>query len=397
MSDLGFLESLLDGAAVEWVPLGGAVGIQRGKRLIKSQLEDTGEFAVFQNSMTPLGYYHEANVEPDSAFIVCAGAAGEIGYSASGLWAADDVHFFQPPKTILSKYLYHWLLTQQPKILAQVRRASIPRLSKSVVERLSFPIPCPEDTKKSLEIQAEIVRILDAFIELTAELTVELFDRKKQYNHYRKKLLRFEDCDVEWKNLGYIGEVRMCKRVMKSQTSDVGDIPFFKIGTFGREASAFISRELFEDFKRRYNYPKIGEILISASGTIGKAVIFDGNDAYFQDSNIVWLENDESKVLNKYLFYFYPIANWHVSDGGVIKRLYNDNIKRTQIPVPYPNDPERSLAEQARIVAILDKFDALTTSLSDGLPREIALRQRQYDYYRDLLLSFPKHDEAAEA
>ena len=139
----------------------------------------------------------------------------------------------------------------------------------------------------------------------------------------------------------------------------------------------------------------MGEVLISASGTIGRSVVFDGEEAYFQDSNIVWLENDESKVLNKYLFYFYQIAKWHVSDGGVIKRLYNDNIKKTLIAVPYPDDPEKSLEEQARIVAILDKFDTLTTSLSEGLPREIKLRQQQYEYYRDLLLSFPKPEEAA--
>ena len=135
--------------------------------------------------------------------------------------------------------------------------------------------------------------------------------------------------------------------------------------------------------------------MISASGTIGRTVIFNGEEAYFQDSNIVWLENDESKVLNKYLFYFYQIAKWHVSDGGVIKRLYNDNIKKTLIAVPYPDNPEKSLEEQARIVAILDKFDTLTTSPTEGLPREIELRDKQYAYYRDQLLSFPKPDEMA--
>jgi type I restriction enzyme S subunit len=251
--------------------------------------------------------------------------------------------------------------------------------------------------EKSLEIQSEIVRILDTFTELTAELTAELSLRKKQYNHYRDQLLSFEEGEVEWKTLGWIGDVRMCKRIMKNQTSDSGDIPFFKIGTFGKEPDAYISRDVFEEYKERYSYPRVGEILISASGTIGRAVIFNGEDAYFQDSNIVWLENDESKVLNKYLFYFYQIASWNVSDGGVIKRLYNDNIKKTLIPIPFPNDPEKSLAEQARVVEILDKFDILTTSISEGLPREIELRQKQYEYYRDLLLSFPKShaDEAA--
>ncbi len=124
-------------------------------------------------------------------------------------------------------------------------------------------------------------------------------------------------------------------------------------------------------------------------------MIFDGQDAYFQDSNIIWIENDERKVLNKYLFYFYQVADWNPSDGGVIKRLYNDNLKKVKIPIPYPEDLDKSLTEQARIVAILDKFDALTTSLTEGLPREIELRQKQYEYYRDLLLNFPKPEVAA--
>ncbi len=203
-------------------------------------------------------------------------------------------------------------------------------------------------------------------------------------------MLSFEDKDVEWKQLGEIGEVRMCKRILKEQTSDVGEIPFYKIGTFGKEPNAYISRELFNEYKSKYNYPTIGDILISASGTIGRTVIFDGRDAYFQDSNIVWIENDESQVLNMYLFYFYQIAKWEISEGGTIQRLYNDNLKKTRIPIPYPNDPQKSIQEQERIIAILDKFDTLTTSISEGLPKEIEQRKKQYEYYRDMLLAFPK-------
>ncbi len=188
--------------------------------------------------------------------------------------------------------------------------------------------------------------------------------------------------------MGEVGKIRMCKRIFKDQTSDTGDIPFYKIGTFGKEPDAFISRELFDEFRKKYSYPKVGEVLISASGTIGRAVIFDGQVAYFQDSNIVWIENDERSVLNKYLYYFYQTAEWNPSDGGVIKRLYNDNLKKVKIPIPYANNPEKSLAEQARIVAILDKFDTLTNSITEGLPREIALRQQQYEYYREQLLTF---------
>ena len=179
---------------------------------------------------------------------------------------------------------------------------------------------------------------------------------------------------VEFKKLGDVGEVCMCKRIMKDQTSDSGEIPFFKIGTFGSTADSYISRELFDDYKKKYSYPKKGEILISASGTIGRSVIFDGKDAYFQDSNIVWISNDESAVLNKYLYYYYQIIDWKV-DGGTIKRLYNYNLKNATILVP-------SLSEQNRIVGILDTF----TASIENLKQQIAERRKQYEYYRDQLL-----------
>ena len=186
---------------------------------------------------------------------------------------------------------------------------------------------------------------------------------------------------VEYKKLGEIGKVCMCKRILKDQTSSSGDIPFFKIGTFGGSADAYISKDLFEEYVKKYSYPKKGDILISAAGTIGRTVVFDGNPSYFQDSNIVWLKHDESVVLNSYLRYIYSLNPWAVSTGGTIARLYNDNILNAVIPVP-------PLEEQQRIVDILDRFDALTTDISQGLPAEIEARRKQYEYYRDQLLTF---------
>lgn len=180
----------------------------------------------------------------------------------------------------------------------------------------------------------------------------------------------------------------MCKRILKAQTTSSGDIPFYKIGTFGGQADAFIPRALFEEYKRKYSYPRQGDILISASGTIGRAVIYDGSDAYFQDSNIVWLEHGEELVLNKYLFYLYRTIKWRAAEGGTIQRLYNDAIRQTLIPIP-------PLEEQERIVRLLDEFDTLTSSLTEGLPREIELRRQQYAYYRDQLLSFPREADAS--
>lgn len=173
---------------IKWKRLGEATEIKRGKRLVKSQLSKSGNYAVYQNSMTPLGYYHESNVKADTAFIICAGAAGEIGYSSDNFWAADDVYFFLVPETIKSKFLYYFLLTQQHKILAQVRRASIPRLSKTVIDRLIIPIP-------PLSEQARIVAILDKFDALTSSISEglprEIELRQKQYEYYRAQLLNF--------------------------------------------------------------------------------------------------------------------------------------------------------------------------------------------------------------
>lgn len=173
----------------------------------------------------------------------------------------------------------------------------------------------------------------------------------------------------------------MCKRILKSQTNTEAGIPFFKIGTFGKTADAFISEELFNEYKSKYSYPKKNDVLISCSGTIGRTVVFDGKPAYFQDSNIAWLENNENVVLNSYLKYCYELKPWKTETGGTIARLYNANIENAIIPVP-------SIEEQKRIVSILDRFDKLCNDISEGIPAEIEARKQQYEYYRDKLLTF---------
>ncbi|WP_231222100.1 restriction endonuclease subunit S [Helicobacter pylori] len=149
--------------------------------------------------------------------------------------------------------------------------------------------------------------------------------------------------------LGDIGKPCMCKRVMKHQTTRYGEIPFYKIGTFGNTADAFISKKLFLEYKTKYSFPKKGDILISASGTIGRAVIYDGKPAYFQDSNIVWIDNDETLVKNDFLFYAYSNVKWN-TEHTTILRLYNDNFRNTLIPLP-------PLNEQSAIANILSDLD----------------------------------------
>ncbi|WQY10924.1 restriction endonuclease subunit S [Helicobacter pylori] len=155
--------------------------------------------------------------------------------------------------------------------------------------------------------------------------------------------------------LGDIGKPCMCKRVMKHQTTRYGEIPFYKIGTFGNTADAFISKKLFLEYKTKYSFPKKGDILISASGTIGRAVIYDGKPAYFQDSNIVWIDNDETLVKNDFLFYAYSHVKWN-TEHTTILRLYNDNFRNTLIPLP-------PLNEQIAIANILSDVDHYLYSL----------------------------------
>ena len=253
------------------------------------------------------------------------------------------------------------------------------RISEKGLSRIRIPVP-------PLEVQCEIVRILDQFTTLEAELEAELEARRAQYEYYRNQLLSYDALasrgPVEWVKLGDIGTVKMCKRIHKKETADKGDVPFYKISSFGGAPTAFISRNQFMEYKSKYPYPKVGDLLISASGTIGRVVRFNGEDAYFQDSNIVWLDHDESIVSNRFLFYLYKVISWE-TEGGTIKRLYNSRILKQEIPVP-------SFCEQQRIADILDRFDALVNDISSGLPAEIAARRAQYEYYRDRLLSFPE-------
>ena len=175
--------------------------------------------------------------------------------------------------------------------------------------------------------------------------------------------------------LGEIGEVRMCKRILKKQTSLDYEIPFYKISTFGDKADTFIQREVYEEFKNKYNYPKKGDVLISAAGTIGKTVEFDGEESYFQDSNIVWIENDEAKVLNKYLYYYYKTEPWRTTGGSIIRRLYNSDLR--SLNITYPSEIEK----QKDIISILSALDT-KIELNNQINQQLEeMAKTTYDYW----------------
>ena len=167
--------------------------------------------------------------------------------------------------------------------------------------------------------------------------------------------IRFAAFTEAWeqRKLGDLGLVAMNRRIYREQTTETGDVPFYKIGTFGGEPDAYISRGLFEEYKSKYPYPEVGDILISASGSIGRTVEYTGKDEYFQDSNIVWLKHDE-RLNNSFLNHFYSLVKWHGLEGSTIKRLYNKNILDTEIMVPSPN-------EQKAVGSFFDRLNDLIT------------------------------------
>ena len=411
---LPYLERLLDGETVEWKTLGEVCEYIRGITYNKAaETNDSDGWKVLRAnniSLTTrtLNFNEVKRVKKTTKvsdkqklykgdILICAASGSKEHIGKTAYIESNTPYTFggfmgvlrvKENTSISSRYLFHYLGSSifTNHLSSALKSSTINNLNSGIIS--PFPIPLPP-----LRVQARIVEILDKFTQLETELENELAKelemRNKQYDFYRNRLLfgplpHSPNIPHQWEQvpLGSIGEVRMCKRILKQDTTETGEIPFYKIGTFGKSADAFISRTLFEEYKQKYTYPRIGDILISASGTIGRAIEFDGQDAYFQDSNIVWLEHNDSKVLNRFLYYCYQIADWKVSKGGTISRLYNDNIKKTLIPLP-------PLSEQRRIVEILDRFDTLTNSISEGLPREIALRRKQYEYYRDALLRFP--------
>ena len=355
----------------------------------------------------------------DVLFTRTSETAEDIGWSSVMLDDMDDCVFNgftikATPKTkeLLPEYCAYCFSTSDfrqyvTKHCAFTTRAS---LTGNTIAQYRMTIP-------PLDIQSRIVNVLDNFEKICSDLKIglpaEIEARQKQYEYYRDKLLTFaetgntilsraEQSRAEQSralikllqyvfgyvriSLGDIGSICMCKRILKSQTNTVSGVPFYKIGTFGKEADAYISQETFNEYRSKYNFPKKGDVLISAAGTIGRTVVYDGKPAYFQDSNIVWIDNDESIVLNSYLRYCYELKPWKASEGGTIPRLYNDNIAKAVIAVP-------PVEEQKRIVSILDRFDAICNDLTSGLPAEIEARQKQYEFYRDKLLSFKEHKD----
>lgn len=374
MSNQNFMEKLLDGVEVEWKSLGEVCRFINGRAYKRTELLEQGKHPVLRvgNFFTNDNWYY-SNLELDEDKY-CDNGDLLYAWSASfgpRIWGGEKViyhyHIWKivpDANMILKKFLFY-LLEWDTKALKNEHAtgSTMMHVSKGSIEKRLVPIP-------SLEIQAEIVRILDTFTELTAELTTELTARKKQYEYYRDQLLTFEEGEVELKSLGEVAVFRRGTAITKKQTTP-GEIPVVANGPLSTYFHGTKNRE--------------GEtIVIARSGAYAGLVSFWNGPIFLTDAFSV---HPESTVLKpKFAYYFLKNKQDHIhamKKGAGVPHVRVKEFESFDIPIP-------PLAEQERIVSILDKFDALTNSITEGLPREMELRQKQYEYYREMLLSSPK-------
>lgn len=270
-------------------------------------------------------------------------------------------------KQLLSNWFLYYSLSNeyQNEIQKQVTGATRQRISRKNLGLVSVPLP-------PLPEQQRIVSILDeafaAIAKAKANAELNLKNAKELFESYLQGVFEKKGDGWEEKTIGEIGNPKMCKRIFKEQTTTVGDIPFYKIGTFGKEPDAYISKEIYDEFRAKYSFPKKGDVLISASGTIGRRVRYDGEPAYFQDSNIVWIENDEKQVTNDFLFEFYGDCNWGSTKGATISRLYNDNLKSIKISFPKSHKEQQTIVQQLNVLrAEIQKLEAIYQKKLDDL------------------------------
>ena len=404
MSHLSYMEKLLDGVEVEWRVLSELGELVRGNGLPKIDFTDSGVPAIHYGQIyTHYGLSTETTisfVSPETAKKLKKVNAGDVvitntsenlddvGKALVYLGKSEAVTgghatIFKPDRLIIGKYFAYF--TQTSTFFSAKRKLAkgtkVIDVSATDMAKIQIPIPCPDNPEKSLAIQAEIVRVLDTFTSLTAELTAELNMRKKQYNYYRNQLLSFDEADVEWKSLGKLAENLDSKRKpITSGQREPGNIPYYG-------ASGIV------DYVKDFIFD--GDFLLVSED--GANLLARNTPIAFSISGKNWVNNHahvlkfETYAERRYVeYYLNSIDLTPYISGAAQPKLNKKNLNSISIPNP-------SLEEKERIVSVLDKFHTLTTSISDGLPREIELRKKQYEYYRDLLLSFPQSnsDEAA--
>ncbi|WCE51567.1 restriction endonuclease subunit S (plasmid) [Escherichia coli] len=394
MSELSYLEKLLDGVEVEWKTLGSIAELKRGTSITKKDVID-GTIPVVAGGRTPAYYHNTSNRDGQTIVIAGSGAyAGFVSWWEEPIFVSD-AFTVKPHNILLPRYCYHFLMNMQQQLHDFKSGGGVPHVYPRDVSPILIPIPCPDNPEKSLAIQSEIVRILDKFSALTAELTAELNMRKKQYNYYRDQLLSFKEGEVEWKTLGEIGNFTYG---YAAKAMDSGDARFVRITDINKDGKLSKENPMYVELNEeneKYTLDKNDLLMARTGATFGKTMIFEEDYPAVYAGFLIKLNLNETTINAKYYWhfaqsdFFWEQANKLVSGGG--QPQFNANaLKQVRVPIPYPSHPQKSLDEQGRIVDILDKFDAIAASITEGLPREIELRQKQYEYYRDLLFSFPK-------
>lgn len=332
----------------------------------KSNLSNyrTEEFniPIYTNGEKNDGLYGFTNIARVTEDAITVSARGTIGFTCirnEPYYPAVRLINIIPNEKIDLNYLCYFI---KNKTVLHTG-SSIPQLTVPMVKKFKIGIP------EKISEQQKIVEKLDTAFELIEQAKANIEKNIQNAKELFQSKLNdvFSQKAVGWKEiqLGDIGKVSMCKRIMKDQTLPEGDIPFYKIGTFGKEPNAFISKEIFNEYSTKYSYPKKGEILLSASGTIGRCVVFDGEPSFFQDSNIVWISNDEKLVLNEFLSQFYKICDWNPSKGATISRLYNSDLRR--IKMSFPN-----IEEQRKLIPRFEKLEQQTELLQKKYKQKLS-------------------------
>lgn len=359
--------------------------VLRGKRLTKNELTIAGAFPVFHGGLEPLGFYSQKNREADTTMVINVGAsAGTVGFCERDFWSSDGCFCISHSEHALSKYIYYVLANQQSFLMSKVRKAGIPTLDAKVVENLQIPLP-------PLAVQQEIVRILDSFTELTTELnkklTAELTARRKQYEHYRDELLTFGD-DVPMVPLGEICNVQAGGTPSKKEKQYWTDGTIKWLGSTVCQnqktvdsVTDYITELGLEKSSARI-MPKDATLIALVGATIGKVAFLPFEAAINQNIAGVYPKHPD-KVNPSYVYYactmLYP--EFIGISQGKLALANLSFVRGLKIPLP-------SIEVQEHTAAILDRFDAICNDLTSGLPAEITARQKQYEYYRNKLLTF---------
>lgn len=385
---MSYLERLLEGVEMEWKPLGDIVDLITTGKLNANAMDEDGIYPFFTCNEKP---YKINNYAFDLEAIMISGNGSQVGhlnYYEGKFNAYQRTYIVGEFKGfILSMFLFHFLkFTLKDYIIKNSRKGSVPYITMPMLQKFKVPIP-------PLAVQKEIVRILDTFTDHTAALKTELNARKKQFTHYRDQLFSFEGKDVEWKPLWEVGKFQRGKRFVKTDMISEG-VPcihygemYTYFGPYAYKTKSFVSEELVEKKKLRVAQ-KNDVVLVGAGETIediGMGTAWLGEEAAVTHDACF---SFRSPLNPKYVAYFTRTLLFHNQikkhiRTGKISAINEKGLSKAKIPVP-------SIEEQERIVAILDKFVTLTTSKTEGLPAEIEMRQKQYQYYRDMLLTFPK-------